>query len=55
MPRKLHMEYLMLIFFYRDKSYGKTIIINHMTPRVKTSVEIETNWLKSIYGKDNQK
>ena len=54
MPRKGHMEALMSIFVYLYKAYGKTIIVDPMIPKVDTSMEIETNWLKSIYGKDNQ-
>ena len=48
------MESLVLIFVYLDKAYGNTIIIDRMIPKVNTSMEIETNWLKSIYGEDNQ-
>ena len=55
MPRKVHMEALMGMLVYLDKAYGETIIVYHIIPKVNTSMEIETNWLKSIYGKDNQK
>ena len=48
------MEALMVIFVYLDKAYGNNIIIDPMIPKVDTSIEIETNWLKSIYGIDNQ-
>ena len=44
----------MVIFVYPDKTYGKTIIIDPMIPKLCTSMEIETNWLKIIYGDDNQ-
>ena len=54
MPLKGHMEAMMGIFFYLDKSYGNTIIIDPIIPKVNTLIEIETNWLKSIYGEDNQ-
>ena len=54
MPRKGHVKALMGIFVYLDKAYRKTIVIDPMIPNVDTSVEIETNWLKSIYGKDKQ-
>ena len=54
MPRKGNMEALMVIFVYFNKTYGKTIIIDTMITKVDTSMEIETNWLKRIYGKDNQ-
>ena len=53
-PQKGHMEALMANFVYIEKYYGKTIIINTMIPKVDTSMEIDTNWLKSIYGDDNQ-
>ena len=42
------------IFVYVDKAYGNNTIIDTMIPKVKNLMEIETNWLKSIYGKDNQ-
>ena len=48
------MEALMANFVYIEKYYGKTIIINTMISKVDTSMEIDTNWLKSIYGDDNQ-
>ena len=48
------MEALMVIFIYLDKSYGKTIIIDPMIPKVITQTKIKTNWLKNIYGEDNQ-
>ena len=54
MPRKGHMEALMGIFVYLDKLFGKTIIINPIIPKVNTSMEITTNWFKSIYGEDLQ-
>ena len=54
MPRKVHMETMMVIFVYIEKAYRKTVIIDTMIPLVDTSVEIETNWLKSIYSEDNQ-
>ena len=42
------------IFVYLDKAYGNTIIFDPMIPKVDTLMEIEMNWLKSIYGEDNQ-
>ena len=54
MPLNRHMEALMVIFVHLDKANGKTIIIDHMIPKFDILVEIETNWLKSIYGEDNQ-
>ena len=54
MPKKVHMEAMMLIFVYIDKAYGKTTIIDPMIPKVDILMEIETNWLKSIYCEDNQ-
>ena len=54
MPQKVHMEALMVIFFYPGKDYLKNIIVYPMIHKVDTSMEIETNWLKSIYGQDNQ-
>ena len=53
-PQKGHMEALMEIFVYIYKAYGKTIIIDPIIPKVDTSMEMETNLLKSIYSKDNQ-
>ena len=50
MTRKGNTEALIVIFVYIDKSYGKTIIIDTMIPKADTSMEIETNWLKIIYG-----
>ena len=44
------MEALMGIFIYLEKTYGNTIIIDTMIPKVKTSIEIENNWLENIYG-----
>ena len=44
----------MEIFDYLDKAYGKTTTIDPMIPKVSTLMEIEMNWLKIIYGKDNQ-
>ena len=54
MPRNERMDALMGIFAYLDKSFGKTIIIDPIIPKVDTSMEIKTNWLKSIYGEDLQ-
>ena len=54
MPRKGHVEALIDIFAYHDKPFGKTIIIHLIIPNVNTSMEIRTNWLKSIYGKGLQ-
>ena len=54
MPQKGHMEALMLIFVYLGKAYQKTIIVDLMIPKFDNPMEIVTNWLKSIYGKDNQ-
>ena len=51
---KGHMEELMGSFVYLDRAYGKTIIIDPMIPKVDTSMEIETNWIKIIYREDNQ-
>ena len=48
------MEELMGSFVYLDRAYGKTIIIDPMIPKVDTSMEIETNWIKIIYREDNQ-
>ena len=48
MPWKGHMEALMRIFVCLDKAYGKTIIVDPTIPKVDTSMEIETNWLKII-------
>ena len=48
------MEALMGIFIYLDKYYGNTIIIYPMIPKVNTSMEINTNWLMSYCGEDNQ-
>ena len=42
------------IFVYIDKYCGKTIIVDPMIPKVGNLMEIKTNWLKIIYGKDNQ-
>ena len=42
----------MAIFLYPNKAYGKTIITDPMIPKFETSMEIETNWLKIIYGED---
>ena len=54
MPQKGNMEALMEIFVYIEKAYGKNIIIDPMIPKVDTLMGIETNWLKGIYGEDNQ-
>ena len=54
MPWKGHIKALIRIFVYLEKDYGKTIIIDTMIPKVDTLMEINTNWLKIIYGKDNQ-
>ena len=54
MPQKGHLEELMGIFVFLKKAYGKTIIIDPMIHKVDTSMEIETNRLKSIYGEYNQ-
>ena len=54
MPYKGHMEALMVVFVYLGKASLKYIIVDLMIPKVDNSVEIDTNWLKSIYGKDNQ-
>ena len=48
------MKALMGIFIYLGKSYVNTIIIYPMIPKVNTSIEIKTNWLKRYYGEDNQ-
>ena len=44
----------MVFFVYLGKASLKYIIVDLMIPKVDNSVEIDTNWLKSIYGKDNQ-
>ena len=54
MPHKGHMELLMVIFVYLDKAYGKTILVDPIIPKFNTSMEIEKNWPKNIYGEDNQ-
>ena len=48
------MKALIEIFVYPKKAYGKTIIIDPMITKVNTCMEIEMNWLKRIYGNDNQ-
>ena len=48
------MKALLVVFVYLDKAHGKTIIIDITIPKVDTSIESETNWLKNIYGEDNQ-
>ena len=54
MPQKLHMEALMGILFYIENSYGKTIVVDAIIPKVDTLMVIETNWLKIIYDEDTQ-
>ena len=54
MPHKVHMEDLMGIFVYIYKAYINTIIIDTVISKVYTSMEIETNWLKSTYWEHNQ-
>ena len=44
------MEALMGIFIYLEKTYGNTIIIDTMIPKVDSLMEIEKNWLENIYG-----
>ena len=52
MSRRAHVDKLIGIYAYLDKSFGKTIVIDSMIAKVNTSMEIKTNWLKSIYGQD---